>query len=99
MTNMDLAHYNTLRNWDPQIGDFIIWHGWFQHYFGVISSIIHNEQSVEVIKKGLPLLLFEMVPEEYEKNKKKISIGSIKGSRGGKYAIIRAQGNNIVWFV
>jgi hypothetical protein len=96
---MDLAHYDDIRKWDPQIGDFIVWHGWFQHYFGVISSISREDQSVIIIKRGLPIMLFDMVSEEHEKNKIKVSIGSIKGSRGGKYATIRAQGNNVVWYV
>lgn len=99
MASMDLAHYDSLRNWKPQIGDFIVWHGWFQHYFGVISSIVRESNSVEIIKKGLPLLLFEMSPEQHDKNKIKVNIGDIKGSSGGKYAAIRAHGSNIVWYV
>lgn len=96
---MDLAHYDSLKNWKPQVGDFIVWHGWFQHYFGVISSMAKEDNSVEVIKKGLPLLLFEMPAEQHDKNKTKINIGDIKGSTGGKYAAIRAHGNNIVWYI
>lgn len=99
MASMDLAHYDDIRKWDPQIGDFVIWHGWFQHYFGVVSSIVRDEQSVEIIRKGLPLLLFNMIPEEHDSNKIKVSIAKIKGSRGGNYAALRAQGNNIIWYV
>ena len=99
MTSMDLAHYNNIQKWKPQVGDFIVWHGWFQHYFGVISSVDINNNNVEIIKKGMPLLLFEMVPEEHNKNKVKMDIGSIKKSGGGKYAAIRAHGNNIIWYV
>lgn len=99
MVSMDLAHYNDIRKWDPQIGDVIIWHGWLQHYFGVISSIIREEQAVEIVRKGLPVLLFDMVPEEHDKNKVKVNIGKIKSSKGGSYAALRAQGNNIVWYV
>ena len=99
MSSMDLAHYDSIKKWTPQVGDAVIWHGWFQHYFGVVSSVIAQEQSVEIVKRGIPLLLFDMVPEEHEKNTVKVSIGSIKGSRGGKYAVIRAKGSNIVWYV
>ena len=99
MANMELAHYNSLQKWKPQVGDFIIWHGWFQHYFGVVSSVNVNDNSIDIIKKGLPLLLFEMVPEEHNKNKIKADIGNIKNSGGGKYAAIRANNNNVVWYV
>jgi len=99
MTNVDLAHYDDIRKWDPKVGDCVIWHGWFQHFFGIVSSVLIKDDSVEIIKKGLPLLLFDMVSEEHNKNKVKLSIGTIKGSRGGKYAVIRAQGNNIIWYV
>lgn len=99
MTSMDLAHYTNIKKWDPQIGDFIIWHGWIQHYFGVISNVLHNENSVEVVKSGIPVLLFGMSQEEQDNNKIKVNIGEIKGSRGGKYATLRAHGNNIIWFI
>lgn len=99
MASMDLAHYDSIKKWKPQVGDFIVWHGWFQHYFGVISDILKEDESVEIIKKGLPILLFDMPPEDHNKNKIKIGIGEIKGSRGGRYAAIRAQGNNIIWYI
>lgn len=99
MPSIDLAHYDNIRKWEPQIGDCIIWHGWFQHYFGIVSGILKEDNSIEIIKKGLPLLLFNMVPEEHDNNKIKIDIGEIKGSRGGKYAAFRAYGNNIIWFI
>ena len=47
MASMDLAHYDSIKKWKPQIGDFIVHHGWFTHYFGVISSVIREENKVE----------------------------------------------------
>jgi hypothetical protein len=99
MPSMDLAHYDSIKKWSPQIGDFIIWHGWFQHYFGVISGINKDDNSVEVIKQGLPLLLFDMPVEQHEKFKTKVGIGEIKASRGGKYAALRASGSNVIWYI
>lgn len=99
MASMDLAHYDNIQKWKPQIGDFLVWHGWIQHYFGVISNIINEDRVVEVIKKGLPLLLFDMISEDHDRNKIKVRIGDIKGSRGGRYAAIRAHGNNIIWYI
>jgi hypothetical protein len=96
---MDLAHYDSIKKWNPQIGDFVIWHGWFQHYFGVISGFDKEDNSIEIIKQGLPILLFDMPPEQHDKNKIKVDIGEIKASRGGKYAAFRAYGNNIIWYV
>jgi hypothetical protein len=99
LQQVDLAHYKSLRKWDPRVGDCVVWHGWLTHWFGVVSSVIREENKVEIVKKGIPALLFSMTPEEYKKNSTKVDIGEIKGSTGGRYATIRAQGNNIVWFV
>ena len=99
LSSVDLAHHSDIKKWVPQIGDIIVWHGWLQHYFGVVSNVIREENAVEVIKSGLPLLLFSLTPEEHNKNKIKIDIGTIKGSTGGKYATARAANNNITWFV
>jgi len=99
LKSIDLAHHMSIGKWTPQIGDIVVWHGWFQHYFGVVSSISQDENSVDVIKRGLPVLLFSMTPGEYKKNTIKIDIGTIKGSTGGKYATVRTVRGNLVWYV
>lgn len=99
LRSIDLTHHTNLSSWDPQIGDIIIWHGWLQHWFGVVSNVIREDHSVEIIRKGIPLLLFAMIPEEHDKNKIKISVGDIKSSTGGKYAAVRANKNNLIWYV
>lgn len=99
LKSVDLAHHVAISQWTPQIGDIIIWHGWFTHYFGVVSNVLREENTVEVIKRGLPILLFTMTAEEYKKNTTKIDIGTIKGSTGGKYAAIRAIRGNLTWYI
>jgi hypothetical protein len=99
LKSVDLAHHVSIGEWTPQIGDVIIWHGWFTHYFSVVSSILREENAVEVIKKGLPILLFSMTSVEYRKNTIKIDIDDIRGSVGGKYAAVRAIRGNLTWYI
>ena len=99
LQSVDLAHYKPLSKWTPQVGDNVVWHGWVTHWFGVVSAIIPEENCVEIIRRGMPVLLLTMTQSEYKKNSIKIDIGDIKGSTGGRYAAIRAQGNSIIWYV
>ena len=85
----ELARYNPLSKWIPKVGDFIIHHGWFSHWYGILSSIEPGSPFVEVITEGLPVLLFLMIPEEQTKKKKLVSVARIKLSRGGQFAVLQ----------
>lgn len=90
----ELARFSGFRLWEPKLGDFIVYHGWFyDRWFGVISSIDNGIASI--ITEGLPFLLFNLVPEEYTEHTKNVSIAKIKSSGGGKYAVLQ----NSVWYV
>lgn len=90
--NITLAAYKQISSYKPKIGDFLIWHGWFSHYYGIINGIDNN--SIRVVKSGMPMLLFSMDPEDMDQNTEIISIGKIKRSRGA-YAIQQ----NGIWYV
>ena len=87
----ELAKYRPLSKWTPAVGDFILFNGWINRWCGVIGIIQSNY--VEIITEGTPFLLFTLLPEQQEANKKKISIAKIKLSRGGEFAVLQ----NGVW--
>ncbi len=95
----DLAHYKSIAEWTPQVGDFLIWHGWLTHWFGVICGVSNQDHTVTVIKKGIPILLLTLDQGEYEKNREIIPAARIRRSVSGKYTAQRAIGNNIVWYI
>lgn len=95
----DLAHFKHLIQWTPQIGDMVIWHGWFTHWYGVVRLVDTVDNQVHVIRKGLPVLLLTLEQGEYENNTIKIPIHKIKKSSGGKYATIRSVGSNTIWYI
>jgi hypothetical protein len=90
---LPLAQFNRLDLWSPKIGDFIIWHGWWNRWYGVINSI--DGDTVGVIRENLPKLLFTMPPNEYKNNLINLSITKIKSSIAGEYHILQ----NGVWYV
>lgn len=95
---VDLANYKSIAKWTPHIGDIIICHGLFTHWFGIVSQI-SKDQHIHVIKAGLPILLFSMSPSKMEKSKKEIDIYDIKSSTSGKYAVMQTIGGACVWYV
>jgi len=90
--NVTLAQYKQISNYKPKIGDFVVWHGWFTHYYGIINGI--DDNSVRIIKSGMPVLLFSMDAEEMENNMEIVSTNKIKKSRGA-YAIQQ----NGIWYI
>src|SRR5271169_6499176 len=96
--NVDLAYFKSLVEWTPRVGDFIIWHGWLQHWFGVVSQI-DPDGSLHIVNQGMPLLLFGLSQPQMDKNTRVVHLTDVQTSTGGKYATIQAHGNNIVWYV
>lgn len=96
----ELAHFKYLDEWSPQVGDIVVYHGWvLNHWYGVISAINQDAHTINVIHKGLPVLMLTLDPGEYNDNSSTVAIANIRRSTGGKYAIIRSISNNVVWFI
>lgn len=96
---VNLAHYKPINSWDPEIGDIVVWHGWIQHWFGIVAGVNPSEDKIYIVKSGLPLLLVGMSPPEIENNKTELSLSSILSSTGGKYAALQTVNNTLVWYV
>jgi hypothetical protein len=90
--NISLAEYKPLKLYKPRVGDFVIWHGWFTHYYGIIGSI--SMDKIKIIKAGMPLLLMTMDSDDMDKNSIIVNLNKIKKS-GGWYAIQQAG----VWYL
>lgn len=99
MISVNLAQSLPIAKWKPTLGDFVVWHGWLTHWFGVVSSI-NAEGTVTITKAGLPLLLLSMDELEQTKHSTVVAVSAINRSRGGKYAILQAlPGATNVWYV
>lgn len=96
---IDLSHYRAIQEYNAQIGDVIIRHGWLTHWFGIVTAVYLNEGIIEVVKAGMPILLMTLSGSKLEKAKKKIDINDIKASKGGKYSAIKNIKNVMVWYV
>lgn len=90
--NITLAEYKQINTYRPKIGDFVIWHGWFTHYYGIVNGIDNNK--IRIVKAGMPILLLSMDPDDINKNLTIVSVNKIKGSRGA-YAVYQ----NGIWYV
>jgi len=94
---LNLAQFNGLASWKPQLGDVVIQHGLVTHWFGIVNGI--NGNTLSIIKAGLPLLLLTMEESSIPSNTVQLNIASIKSSRGGKYAILQHNGPDQIWYI
>jgi len=86
---LPLAQYKSIKIYEPRIGDFVIWHGWFRHHYGIINGIDSTKGLVLMVVAGLPFLLLTMDPHKVAKNTISVPISKIKNSWNGTYAIYR----------
>lgn len=90
--NVTLAEYKPISAYKPRVGDFLIWHGWFTHFYGVINGI--DNDRIRIVRAGMPILLFSMDPDDMDKNLETLSVNKIRRSRGA-YAVHQ----NGIWYV
>ena len=90
--DIELAYFKPINTYVPKVGDFMIWHGLFTHFYGIVNAV--DESIIKVIYEGMPSLLFTLDKDEIDKKFKLIKIKDIKKSRGG-YTML--QGG--IWYV
>jgi hypothetical protein len=95
---VDLAFYRSIQDWKAQVGDTLICHNFFTHWFGIVSQI-NQDNTVVVTRAGLPSLLLTMNNNKQEKSKLTLDIADIINAKGGKYAAIKCIQNQTVWFI
>lgn len=92
---IELARFKPISAYNPRIGDFIIYHGWFwTHWFAIVNAVDASLDEVSLIKSGLPAILFNMSEEGMMKNTLNVKISRVKESRGGEYCVLQ----NDVWY-
>lgn len=91
--SVELARYRNLQTWKPKVGDFIIWHGWWSRWYGIVNGV--GSGGITIIKENLPKLLLTMPPEEYSKNTIQFQVDRIRRSRGGEFHVYQDS----CWFV
>ena len=94
---VDLAHYMSIRTWQPKAGDIVIWHGWFTHWFGIVNGF-QPSGHVSIIKSGLPVDLLTMDQDRMAKSTVTVHITKIQASRGGEWAAVQSVNNQLTWY-
>lgn len=94
-----LASFRPLSKYQPAIGDFVIWAGFFRTWYGVVS--LFDATHLTIVFESLPILLFTLMPEEQNKNTKKITIDKVRSGISGSFTIMQhaADHNTIIWYV
>jgi hypothetical protein len=88
-----LAQYRSIHTYKPHLGDFVIWHGWLTHYYGVVNTI--QDDRISMITAGLPCLLFSYDDDESSRNTKHVSVNKIRRSKGGTFTVLQGD----IWYV
>lgn len=95
---LPLAYHRSLGDWKPQVGDFIVKHGWFSRtkWFGIVKYV-EPEGYFKIAKEGsIPLLMSSVdeIPSE------QMHIREIKNTLKGSYSILQQDHNrNPIWYI
>jgi hypothetical protein len=89
LKEIGIAQFADLSLWKPQLGDFVIYNGWFRHWFGLVVATQPGE--LDILHSVLPINVFTMGPNEAKQHTRKIDVSEVHRSRGGKYAVIQVS--------
>jgi len=97
---ISLAQYGNLNDYTPEVGDFVVWSGWWTHWLGVVSHFNPATDELSIIFATVPFNLFTMPESERAKETRKIKLSDIKNAFKGAWAIQQyGKTNSPVWYV
>lgn len=91
--DVPLAQWLPIGKYKPRVGDLVVRHGWFTHYFGFITKV-NESRTLSIVRAGVPQLLLTMPPEDVENNIVILPLSKIHRSRG-EYAIFQDN----IWYI
>ena len=96
-----LAQYNPLSKYLPQIGDFVVWSGWFTTWSGIVNGFNPDTTDVSIIFAGMPYLLFTLSESEMKKSEKILPLSKITSALHGEFAVLKHDQtrNACIWFI
>ncbi len=96
-----LAHYKDIAEYVPHYGDVVVWSGWFNSWYGVVTDFDAETGDLSVVFGGLPSLLFTMKDHEMQKETRKITLAKIQAASHGTFAVHQHDftRNISLWFV
>lgn len=97
-----LALFLPIAEYVPAVGDFIVWAGWFNTWYGIVTAVAEDGLTIEVTFEKLPVLLLTQTPDEIDSNKRNrvLPVYRLRGERTGTWAVLKHDQakNASVWF-
>ena len=83
----------------PKVGDFVIWSGFFNTWYGIVKA--YNKTDLDLIVEGNPFLLFDIDPNDCERYSKKIKLRDVMRARQGTWSILQhdERNNTNIWYI
>lgn len=94
---VELSRYRPLEDYQPNVGDFIIWQGWMNTKFGVVSDI--RGDTLRIILDGTPRLLLTMSASEMRNRIKEVKASDIITRKEKYYSIMSDRSGSAVWYI
>ncbi len=96
-TTVELSRYRPLEDYTPNVGDFVIWQGWTNTKFGVVSDILGG--TMRIIMDGTPRLLLTMSESEMKARIKDVKATDIITRKDKYYSIMSDRSGSAVWYI
>lgn len=94
-----LARYKPIRDYQPQVGDFVIWTGWFKTWYGVVAA--QDGGAVSIVFENIPCNLFTLSPDEQVAMTQRVSVAKVTMSWPGTFAVLQhdSKHNASIWYI
>lgn len=96
-TTVELSRYRPIEDYVPHIGDFVIWQGWTNTKFGVVSDI--KGGTLRIILDGTPRLLLTMAESEMKNRIQDVQANDIITRKAKYYSIMSDRTGSAVWYI
>lgn len=97
---VNLAQYKAIADYEPGVGDFVMWMGLFRTLYGIVNAVDPESKKVSVLFESTPRMLFTMSQAELTAATRIFDINDIRQWRlRGSWYAQKLIGGSLVWYV
>ncbi len=94
-----LAVYNSIKQYTPKYGDFIMWSGLFRTWYGLVVDYDVINGKVSIAFEGTPLLLITMDAGEIDNSVLRFNLDTIRNQKRGRWYAQQSEGGQGIWYI
>ncbi len=91
--------YREIGSYQPRVGDFVIWSGWFTSWHGIVTGVDQKAGTFKAVFATLMSNLANLEQDEICKETREIGLSKVRKSWAGAWSAMTVERSEQIWYV